>query len=176
MTATDDQLLLDEIYRDTCTRIHSLLLDRCGSRPLAEDITAQTYEAAARHVRAGRGAEVTIAWLTTVAKRRLVDHWRSEFRRDRMRRRVLTEMAPGGGVHAGGVHEAGIHGDDPDDRVGVALDALPGRHRVALTLRYVDGWSVDELAEALGLSYQAAQSLLARARRSFRAALEEGPT
>jgi DNA-directed RNA polymerase specialized sigma24 family protein len=39
----------------------------------------------------------------------------------------------------------------------------------------VDDWSVGQIAEGLGISYLAAESLLARARRSFATELEASP-
>jgi RNA polymerase sigma-70 factor (ECF subfamily) len=41
-------------------------------------------------------------------------------------------------------------------------------NRAALTLRYLDGLSVPEVAELLGRTVAATDQVLARARRSFR--------
>jgi DNA-directed RNA polymerase specialized sigma24 family protein len=49
-----------------------------------------------------------------------------------------------------------------------ALKALPERYALALEAKYRDGFSVDEIANLLGLTSTAAQSLLARARDAFR--------
>ena len=46
--------------------------------------------------------------------------------------------------------------------------ALLMRLRTALTRKYVDGESLETLASELGISVDAAKSLLARARRAFR--------
>ncbi|MFN8589889.1 MAG: sigma-70 region 4 domain-containing protein [Thermomicrobiales bacterium] len=45
--------------------------------------------------------------------------------------------------------------------------------REALLLRYLDGLSVPEVAAALGRSVSAAESLLARARVTFRRSFQE---
>ncbi len=52
--------------------------------------------------------------------------------------------------------------------VQTALDRLPGRHADALEWKYIDGLSVAEIAARLGVTTKAAESLLARARESFR--------
>ena len=69
------------------------------------------------------------------------------------------------------------HDADGDPRMIAALDSLSVRQRAVLMLRYVDDYSVSEVAEAMDLSYQATESLLARARRSLLAAhrAQEGP-
>src|SRR6185503_3029454 len=54
------------------------------------------------------------------------------------------------------------------DLVHMAVANLPDQYRMALTRKYVDGESLETLASELGISVDAAKSLLARARRAFR--------
>jgi RNA polymerase sigma-70 factor (ECF subfamily) len=56
--------------------------------------------------------------------------------------------------------------------VQAVLDRLPSRYGDALEWKYVEGRSVEEIGERLGIGHAAAQSLLARARLAFRDALE----
>ena len=48
------------------------------------------------------------------------------------------------------------------------LAAQPAAHRAALTLRYLDGLGVPEVARTLGRTVGATESLLTRARTAFR--------
>ena len=48
------------------------------------------------------------------------------------------------------------------------LDQLPPHYGHALEWKYIDGLSVHEIADRLGLRYKAAESLLTRAREAFR--------
>jgi len=52
--------------------------------------------------------------------------------------------------------------------VGVVMANLPDRYQHVLWGKYAEGRSIEELAAGLGLSTEAAKSLLARARRAFR--------
>ena len=52
------------------------------------------------------------------------------------------------------------------------LDRLPVRYGDVLEWKYVDGDSVEQIGERLGIGHTAAQSMLARARTAFREALE----
>jgi RNA polymerase sigma-70 factor (ECF subfamily) len=58
-------------------------------------------------------------------------------------------------------------------RVDLALKALPERQRLALTLFHYEGMSQIEVGEVLGISDEAVESLLARARRSLKLALKD---
>ena len=54
------------------------------------------------------------------------------------------------------------------------LEQLGAHHRSALTLRYLDGLSVPEVAAVLGRTVHATEALLVRARRAFRDIYEPG--
>ena len=58
-------------------------------------------------------------------------------------------------------------------RVDAALQALPERQRLALTLFHYEGMSQIEVGEAMGISDEAVESLLARARRALKALLKD---
>ncbi|HQF96697.1 MAG TPA: sigma factor-like helix-turn-helix DNA-binding protein, partial [Microthrixaceae bacterium] len=116
----------------------------------------------------GRGQveEVTVAWLVGIARHKVVDHWR---RLEREQRR-LEAVADDAAVD---------HADDSWDArldamvANQVLDGLGAHHRIALTLRYVDGLPVTEVASVIDRSVHATEALLVRARRAFRRAYEE---
>ena len=58
-------------------------------------------------------------------------------------------------------------------RVDAALQALPERQRLAITLFHYEGMSQIEVGDVLGISDEAVESLLARARRTLKVALKE---
>ena len=161
MTRADD---LGAIFEENVDAVFGFVLARCGSRQLAEEVCSDTFAEAARVFVAGRRSEITRSWLFHAARLRLVDHWR---RAERHRARIekLTRSRPP-------LSTAGPDADPGDAEVVAALDQLPERQRAALILRYLDEYSVGEVAEALELTYQATESLLARARRSLHAAYD----
>ena len=66
-----------ERYRETQAAVHAYLLRACaGERGRAEDLTQETYSAALVAWRAGRNEQVTLPWLLTVARNKLVDEYR----------------------------------------------------------------------------------------------------
>jgi RNA polymerase sigma-70 factor (ECF subfamily) len=58
-------------------------------------------------------------------------------------------------------------------RVDAALKTLPDRQRLALTLFHYEGMSQVEVGEVMDISDEAVESLLARARRTLKAALKD---
>ncbi len=57
------------------------------------------------------------------------------------------------------------------DRVEEALRQLPDRQRLALTMFHYEGLSMQDVGDMMGVSAEAVESLLARARRSLKVAL-----
>lgn len=149
------------LYVDALPRVFGFLSVRTGGdRELTEDLTAETFAAAVDRYRGGRADEVTISWLITVARRRLVDHWRRVAVADQ--KLVLL----GDGV------EAGPEIGERELILGV-LGSLPAAQRTALVLQHLEDMSVREIAEVIGKTEKATESLLARARRAFRSGYEE---
>lgn len=138
--------------------VYRFCLGRSADRTIAEDAAAQTFVEAARKLAADPGARIDEPWLFVTARRRLIDGWRRQGRQARLRERVAATY------ETSVVNEA--H-DFEGERARRALASLPERQRGALVLRYLDEYSVAEVADLLDLSYPAAESLLARARRSF---------
>ena len=71
------------------------------------------------------------------------------------------------------IQERGLEERDLAKRVDLALKTLPERQRLALTLFHYEGMSQVEVGRALGVSDEAIESLLARARRTLKAALAD---
>ena len=155
------------IYSVALPQVYGYLLPRCGGVAIAEDLTAETFTAAVAAVRHGQMQDVTVGWLIAVARHKLVDHWR----------RLARERR---GLDA--VERAHEEAEDPWDEVldlqaaHAALVRLSVPHRLALTLRYLDGLPVPEVAEHIGRSVHATETLLVRARAALRRIYREGET
>jgi len=151
-----------ELYDRALPEVFGYLMARCGDRSLAEDLTSETFMAA---VAAPAAAPATVGWLIGVARHKLADHWRWQARQHRL-------------LEAVGLAEP--DGEDPWDvqldvlRANDVLTGLAPQHRAALTLRYLDQLSVPETAAVLERTVHATETLLVRARRSFRHDYEEG--
>jgi len=153
------------LYERALPVVYGYLVDRCGDRSTAEDLTSETFLAALGALRRPDPPGVNVPWLVGVARHKLVDHWRRRNRQEALAEAVGSEAA-----------EAEDPWEGHNDRLRAAetLALLGGHHRAALTLRYVDGLPVAEVAEALDRSLHATEALLVRARGAFRIAYARG--
>ena len=151
-------------YRSTMPVVYRYLYrGTAGDVQLAEDLTQATFEIAMRSFVRGQCEALEPAWLQTVARSRLIDH----YRRARREKAKLTLLAGRRGP------EVDLPGELGSADAHAALRALSAPHRLALMLRYLDDLSVAEVARLLGRSVRGTESLLARARAALRVAYEE---
>lgn len=158
--------VFEDLYCSHRDEVYGFLLARTGDPSLAEDLTADTFVAAWDRLQDCSRSPVTIepGWLITVARRRLIDHWR---RAERLRTR-LQRLA--------GELKTASFVDDIDTKILEALASLSERQRAVMVLRYLDGYSVTEIAEVLGLTYKSTESLLSRGRAGLRHAYVQNET
>jgi RNA polymerase sigma-70 factor, ECF subfamily len=104
-------------------------------------------------------------WLRRVASNLCIDRVRAR-RNTTVVEEVPEESAPPSQLRHLAERELGA-------RVDAALQALPERQRLALTLFHYEGMSQIEVGQVLGISDEAVESLLARARRALKVALKE---
>ena len=138
---------------------------RLHDRAEAEDVAQETMFRFSKKVRDWTpGGPQVRSWLYRVAANLCIDRQRAK------RPELPVEDAE---EHA--VIDLRPHLDGKMDARRVlykALSALPERQQVVLIMVYYQGHTVREAAEILKLSEHATESLLARARRTMRAALE----
>ena len=157
-----------ELYERYHDRIYGYCLFKLGNREEAEDAAQTTFLLALRGLERGIVPRMEANWLFTIAQNACRCRARS---RGRGRERevlsdphVLQEVAPGR-TAAG------------DELVGLdeALKDMPDLQRRALILREWRGCSYREIAEELGLTGAAVETLIFRARRSLAQRLEHQP-
>jgi RNA polymerase sigma-70 factor (ECF subfamily) len=137
-----------------------------GDRHLAEDIVSETILALVRQVNEldPDGGSLA-AWLRQVARNKLSDHRRKSGRAARADRVAaqssLPQQAPSGGATS-------LETEETKAQVIGVMDELADEERLVLEWKYLEKLSVRKIAHRLGRTEKAAESLLYRARRSFR--------
>ncbi len=150
------------IYRETVHELYRFVSRRSGgSRELAEDITQETYLRAVREWRNGQRPDVPLAWLQTVARHLLLNHYR----------RKTPELVEAARIDA--IFETGP--SDRPDAVALVywgLARLGRRRRELLETFYLEGKKTATIARDFGISERAVEGRLRRARQALRTRLE----
>ncbi|MBO88626.1 MAG: RNA polymerase sigma-70 factor [Rickettsiales bacterium] len=134
-----------------------------GDNVLSEDVAQETFIRLMKKAHTWEPGSSTLkAWLFKVARNLCIDY-------KRKKRSDPIETA----------HDLADPQDDnaTDRRIDIAnavktaLDSLPERQKTAIVLVHYEGFSGAETAKLLGISVEAVESLLARARRNLRQTL-----
>lgn len=156
-----DQLAFRRWYDSALSIVYPFVYARCGGDDaMATEITQEAFVEAVRKRNSFDGASDPVTWVCGIARHKIADHFR---RLDRERRRLLRL-----------VHRERTRGVQPAEMmeeqqaVVEALGALSPNQRAVLTMHYLDRMPVREIATALGRTERAVESLLMRARETFR--------
>lgn len=139
-----------------------------GDEAAAADLLQETMLEAVRGANGYRGDAALATWVCAIARRRLARHYERE-RRQEVARRGLTVIHGGEEPSDPGAADGVV---ERRDEVIRALRAMTPLHRQVLVLKYLDGRSVEEIADELGRSRVQVQSLLQRARDALRREVE----
>lgn len=150
-------------------RVYALALRMLANQAEAEDIAQETMLRLWKHApdwQPGRAQVGT--WLYRVASNLATDRLRSRRNRpaDDSALDQLADQAPG--------VEQRMISAERDTALHQALNRLPDRQKLAITLRHFDELSQPDMAEIMGTSVEAVESLLARGRRALAAMLRPG--
>jgi RNA polymerase sigma-70 factor (ECF subfamily) len=162
---TDDSELLRALHEEHGGALWSYVVGLTnGDRAQAQDVVQETM------LRAWRNPQVleqvsgsARGWLFTVAKRIVIDEWRTA----RSRRERVTEHLPEQPVSDAVDHTLDRH------LVVAALQTLSAEHRAVLVECYFRGSSVAEAAVSLGVPAGTVKSRTHYALRALRLAVEE---
>lgn len=158
-----------QLYDHYVDTIHRYVYYRVGSRQLTEDLTSETFLRALRRIETftWQGRDFG-AWLVTIARNLVADHFKSS----RFRLEVTTadmvdsdhlEESPEGEVMAAFTNTALLE----------AVQRLNAQQQECLVLRFLQGLSVAETARIMGKNEGAIKTLQYRAIRALATLLPE---
>jgi RNA polymerase sigma-70 factor (ECF subfamily) len=150
----------EELFRRHAQRVYAFCYSRLGDRHDAEDALQSTFLNAFRALERGIVPYAEAAWLFKIAQNVCLSG-----RRTAVRRRRLEAPAPLTDDVASTERDVAVLLD-----LTGALRRLPPRQQHALVLREWQGLEYVEIADRLGLTPAAVETLLHRARRTLRAA------
>lgn len=168
-----DARAFDLFFDENFARLYRFAAARLSDDPdAARDVVQSCLSRAIRKMHTYRGESALFTWLCAICRNEISD-WavRQNRYRDHI---VLVEDFPE--VRAAVDSFQAPAADSPEryyERaelvrlIQVALDRLPANYGNVLEWKYIEGHSVEEISARLEIGTEAAQSLLARARRAF---------
>jgi len=141
-----------------------------GDDALAEDVAQNALGKAMDKLDTYRGEAALYSWLCTFCRHEIG----AALRRTHREPVDLIEDLPAIRATLESLTDPGAAPDRDADRselarlIQVTMDSLPPVYADALEWKYIDGLSVVEIGKRLGRGHKAAESLLNRARESFR--------
>jgi RNA polymerase sigma-70 factor (ECF subfamily) len=174
--ADTDAVAFRELYDRHARRVHDFLVRRTGDREAALELTAETFARGwlSRHRFEDRMDGAAGPWLFGIARNVLL---RSV--RDRRIERAASERLgvrdaldrPGHHTASAAPDETWLDGLDAD--LEAALATLPQTQRRAVSLRFLDDLSYDDVARELRCSPGAARIRVSRGLTAMRAAMRD---
>lgn len=143
------------LHKEHRNRVYSFIHRRVSSREASEELTNDVFRIAWQ--RNPDAADVTPAWLLTVARNVIGNEYRRRERAEHLMQRVRDSVVIAARAGHGAQQQA----------VADSLLRLREKEREILLLAYWDDLSTTEISEVLGCSPSAAKVRLHRARAAF---------
>jgi RNA polymerase sigma factor (sigma-70 family) len=161
---TEIQQTVDAVWRMEAAKIVATLTRVVGDVGLAEDFAADALVDALEQWPATGVPRNAGAWLTTVAKRKAIDHWRRQDRQEAKYATLARELEP--------TLDDAWDPDRIDDDVLRLIfvsthPVLSPEGRIALTLRVVGGLTTEEIAQAFLTSKATVAARITRAKKTL---------
>lgn len=181
---------LDDVIRDHGPRVHSLLRRMFGATPdVVDDVFQNVFVEVMRSLPRFQGRAKLSTWIHRVALNVAYQEMRQQYGRTRLTPFSLESRAPHhhgaratrGDDDDGGTADADPRADvegnalraDAARRVHAALSSLPPKQRIAVTLHDLEGLTLKEIADDLGLPLQTVASRVRLGRAHLADALAE---
>lgn len=168
-----DTRAFDQFFDENFSRLYRFALTRLnGDREAAQDVAQTTMTRAVRKLSTYKAEAAMFTWLCAICRNEMSDWLKKN---NRLKQHVvLTEDFPE--VQAivdslssplADTPEASYRRTESIRLIQIAMDRLPANYGNVLEWKYIEGHSVVDIAERLSIGNEAAQSLIARAKRAF---------
>ena len=176
--ATGDVLAFDALYARHAVRVWRYLLRHVRDTAVADELLQDVWFAVARQAQRYQPSARFTTWLFTIAHNRMVDHFRT-----RKQHQSLDDTDAGDGdtgtAGEGLADDAQfgplqlVQGRQQSRALLEAIEQLPAVQRDAFLLQAEADMSVQDIAQATGVTFETAKSRLRYARQALRRMLQE---
>lgn len=165
----------EEIVRENSSRIYNVLYQMTGNAQDTEELVQEVFYQAYKSLPRFKGESAVSTWLHRIAMNVVCDFIRKKKRRPVVEESMdFEERESLGGIeqrHRSA--EAEFMQKESLGRVRDAILSLPAKYRAPFVLNVVEGYSHEEIAGILGITYGVARTRLHRALKMLRARVGE---
>lgn len=147
------------VYDSYIDKVYKFIYYKVNTIESAEDLTSQVFTKVLEYILEGKQIDSIQALIYRVARNQVVDYYRQS------KREVPIELA---GREVATSFEEDIKDKEGLEAIGTALRKLKGEAKEAMILRYLDDYSVKEVARILGKSEGAVRVMIHRAKKDLR--------
>lgn len=163
-----DERALSELYDRYEAKIYSYIYRRTGQQPLAEDLTAQVFLKMLEALNSGKAWHSSFSgWLYRIAHNLVIDYYR---RRDRDQQVTIDEASVLISSGDNPVRAAELQLES--DKLRSAISRLTDEQADVISLRFLEGYSINEVAIMMEKTEGAIKALQYRAVATLRQLLE----
>lgn len=155
-----------EIYDRYAPRIYRFIYFKVGNRADAEDIASETFLKAWQYIREGQTIKNFNAFLYSIARNLVIDHYRFEARKKEFEEHSADELAS----HANLLR--GLEIKQNEEQILRALKSLKNEYCEVIILRYFDDLSIGDVAQIINKSQNNTRVLIHRALAALRKTAE----
>lgn len=170
-----DERDMKRFFDEYFPRIYRFAIERVSGEPqVAREVVQTTLTKVLQNIHRFRGESSLFTWICSICNNEISDYKKKQARFNQ----AITLQGSPLDLDSVSDVEAGSGPDRPDEvydrdqrtrSIHRTLDSLPATYGNVIEWKYVDGLSVEQIAERLGLGHSAAQSMLYRARMAFQA-------
>jgi len=155
-----------EIYDRYATRIYRFIFFKVGNQADAEDITSEAFLKAWQYIKEGQSIRNLNAFLYSVARNLVIDHYRFQARKHEFEEGIITDIPAGVNL----ADKADIRQDK--ETILHALKSLKNEYCEVIVLRFFDDLSIGEIAQVINKSQNNTRVLVHRALGALKKSLE----
>ncbi len=164
-----DRTAFTELYENYIGRVYRHVYYRVSGQADAEDITQEVFIKAWKAIRKYESRGVSfMAWLSTIARNSIVDHYRSKKESISLEETEVSSQA--GETSTEEMVEIGFN----QSYIGNTISRLKGDKQKVILMHFIDGFSYKEIAQALNKSEGAVRVIQYRALNDLKLMLRGG--
>lgn len=170
-----DEASFTRFYNTYADKVYRFCLGRIKDEANCQDIVQHCMTKAMRHLHTYRGEASLLTWLFQIARNEIASWYRQFGKNDACTTSIDDNPNLLAAIES---IPSTLDGSSPDLEglsllVNTTLDALPSVYGDVLEMKYIEGLSVQEIAQLTNTGATAVQSQLARARKAFKSVFQD---